>query len=79
MCDLENSSFYNCRQKFFIISKDICNDLKEIRSPDKNIFTKTLVVEIDKLLKFSEKHEGFCCAVTKIKRASCIIQSVDKQ
>lgn len=68
MFDFENNSFYNCGQKFFIISKDICNDLKEMRLSDKNNFTKTLVVEIGKLLEFSEKHEGFCCAVTKIKR-----------
>lgn len=67
MCDLENSSFYNCGQKFYIISHDICYDLKEIRSLGKKYFTKILINEINKLLEFSEKNTGFCCAVTKIK------------
>lgn len=46
MCDLEDSSFYDYGQKLFIISKDIYNDLKEMRASNNDDITKTLVDEI---------------------------------
>lgn len=67
MCDFENSSFYNCGQKFYVIRHDIYYDLKKTQSWREKYYTKVLDNEINKLLEFSEKYTGFCCAVTKVK------------
>lgn len=67
MNNIQEGSFYDCDQKFYIINEDKWNELLKAKQLDGiGIDNKTFVTYMDKLMKFCGKHKEFCCAITKV-------------
>lgn len=65
MYNLESNSFVDLGQKFYIINQDIWELLKEEKELEGVCVKSSFIISTNQCLDFVERHEGFCCAITK--------------
>ena len=67
MLKCEYTTFSNCGQLFFLITRAQLIELKECKQLDGVSLPNSLIDWLDCLLTFTEHHSGFSCGITKLK------------